>query len=476
MTPAPRRRTRRRALLCAFSGITLMLSSVFVPAASAGRAPGGDEIDKTPNMHHLANIPKQGPLAAPEAYASDLAFKGRYAFGGNYEGFTVYDIARPRAPKVVAVVQCPGSQNDVSIAGNLLFLSTDSSRSDDSCQSVPKPATEKSAWEGIKIFDISDVRNPRYVKSVETKCGSHTNTLVPGRRGTVYIYVSSYSPHDNYPDCLPPHDLISIVKVPLRHPEAAHVAAEPVLFPDGGNPGDPPGTKWPNFTAATTGCHDLTAYPDKHLMAGACMGDGVLFDISNPLRPRTIAGVRDDENFTFWHSATFNNSATKIIFTDELGGGGAPTCNPEIGLEKGADAVYDIVGKGDHRKLEFRSYYKIPRHNTDTENCVAHNGSLIPVKGKDIMVQSWYQGGISVMDFTDSRHPKEIAWLDRGPWADNLERPAGTWSTYYYNGYIYSNEIQRGLDVIDLRDRRTDRAKRIELDLLNAQSQPNYFD
>ncbi|TMR03705.1 hypothetical protein ETD83_10180 [Actinomadura soli] len=451
------------------------MSTVLVPAASAtGRAPS-DEITKTPNMHHLANIPKQGPLAAPAAYGSDWAFKGRYAFGGNYEGFTVYDISKPWRPQVVTVVHCPGSQNDVSIAGDLLFLSTDSSRSDDSCQSVPKPATEKSAWEGIKIFDISDVRNPRYVKAVETKCGSHTNTLVPSRRNA-YIYVSSYSPNDTYPDCKTPHDLISIVKVPLRNPEAAEVAAEPVLFPDGGNPGDPPDTQWPNQTRATSGCHDLTAYPDRDLMAGACMGDGVLFDISDPLEPRTITTVRDDDNFAFWHSATFNNSATKIVFTDELGGGSAATCNPEIGPEKGANAIYDIVGKGKHRQLKFRSYYKIPRHNTVNENCVAHNGSLIPVKGKDIMVQSWYQGGISVMDFTDSRNPKEIAWLDRGEWANNLQYLAGTWSTYYYNGYIYSNEIQRGLDVIDLRDRRTDAAKRVRLDILNAQSQPNYFD
>lgn len=223
-----------------------------VPPASADRGPDDDGITKTGNMHHLANIPKQGPLAGQSAYNSDWAFQGKYAFGGNYEGFTVYDISRPSRPKVVSVVHCPGSQNDVSIAGNLLFLSTDSSRSDDSCQSVPKSATDKSAWEGIKIFDISDVRNPRYVKAVETKCGSHTNTLVPGKRGTAYIYVSSYSPNDTFPDCKPPHDLISIVEVPLRNPAAARVASEPVLFPDGGNPGDPPGTEWPNETRATS--------------------------------------------------------------------------------------------------------------------------------------------------------------------------------------------------------------------------------
>ncbi len=462
--------------MVALSSIALMISAMLVPAASADQVPGKDEITGSPNMHHLANIPKQGPLAAPAAYGSDWAFKGRFAFGGNYEGFTIYDISRPETPKVVTVVHCPGSQNDVSIAGDLLFLSTDRSMSDDSCQAVPKPATDKTAWEGIKIFDISDVHNPRYLKAVETKCGSHTNTLVPGKRGTAYIYVSSYSPNDTYPDCLPPHDLISIVKIPLKNPVAASVVAEPVLFPDGGNPGDPPDTPWPGRTSATTGCHDLTAYPDEDLMAGACMGDGVLFDITDPLKPRTITSVRDNENFAFWHSATFNNSASKIVFTDELGGGSAATCNPTVGQQKGANAIYDIVGEGRHRKLEFRSYYKIPRHNADNENCVAHNGSLIPVRGKDIMVQSWYQGGISIMDFTDSRHPEELAWLDRGPWSDNLEVLAGTWSTYYYNGYIYSNDIQKGLDVIDIRDPRTDKAKRVRLDVLNAQSQPNYFD
>ncbi|TDB92657.1 hypothetical protein [Actinomadura sp. 7K534] len=475
MAPGLRRRARRKTLLGVFSGIALVISAISVPPASADRGPDDDGITKTRNMHHLANIPKQGPLAGESAYNSDWAFQGKYAFGGNYEGFTVYDISRPSRPKVVSVVHCPGSQNDVSIAGNLLFLSTDSSRSDDSCQSVPKSATDKSAWEGIKIFDISDVRNPRYVKAVETKCGSHTNTLVPGKRGTAYIYVSSYSPNDTFPDCKPPHDLISIVEVPLRNPAAARVASEPVLFPDGGNPGDPPGTEWPNETRATSGCHDLTAYPEKDLMAGACMGDGVLFDISDPLKPRTITSVRDDENFAFWHSATFNNSASKIVFTDELGGGGAATCTAEIGPEKGANAIYDIVGKGKHRKLKFRSYFKIPRHNAETENCVAHNGSLIPVKGKDIMVQAWYQGGISVIDFTNSRKPKEIGWFDRGSWSDELGI-AGSWSAYYYNGYIYSSDIQLGLDVIDIRDRRTDKAKRIRLDELNAQSQPNYFD
>ncbi|MFG1999679.1 LVIVD repeat-containing protein [Spirillospora sp. NPDC048911] len=476
MAPVLKHRTRRRTVIGGIAACVVAVSTAFVaPAASAsGDIPPRDQIAKSSNMHHLANIPKQGPMASETAYGSDWAFKGKYAFGGNYEGFTVYDISRPARPKVVTVVHCPGSQNDVSLAGNLLFLSTDSSRSDDSCQSTPKPATEKSAWEGIKIFDISDPAAPKYVKAVETKCGSHTNTMVPGKRGTAYIYVSSYSPDATYPDCKPPHDLISIIKVPLKNPAAAALVAEPVLFPDGGNPGD--NLPYPEGTRATSGCHDLTAYPDKDIMAGACMGDGVLFDISDPLKPRTIHSVRDDTNFAFWHSATFNNKASKVVFTDELGGGSAATCNATIGQLKGANAIYDIVGKGKKRKLEFRSYYKIPRANADTENCVAHNGSLIPVRGKDIMVQAWYQGGISVWDFTNSRKPKEIGFFERGPLYDDKLVLGGSWSAYYYNGFIYSNDIQKGLDVIDIRDRRTDKGKRVWLPELNAQTQPDYFD
>ncbi|MFD0856731.1 LVIVD repeat-containing protein [Actinomadura adrarensis] len=454
----------------------LAASTVLVAPSASAQIPGQDEIAKSPNMQLLANVPKQGAMAGLNNFGSDWAFQGKYAYGGNYAGFTVYDISKPAKPKVVSVVSCPGPQNDVAVAGNLLFLSTDQSMSNDGCQAVPAPTSQQSAWEGIKIFDISDPASPRYVKAIETKCGSHTHTLVPGKKGTTYVYVSSFFPAANFPDCQPPHDLISIIKVPMRNPAAAALIAEPVLFPDGGNPGDPPDTPDVDFTFATSGCHDLTAYPDKKIMAGACMGDGVLFDISNPERPRTITGVRDDVNFSFWHSATFNNRANKIVFTDELGGGGGATCNPAIGPEKGANAIYDIVGHGDKRRLVFRSYYKIPRENAPTENCVAHNGSLIPVKGKDIMVQAWYQGGISVFDFTNSSRPREIGWFERGPLDTTRLILGGTWSAYYYNGHIYSNDIQKGMDVLRINDRRTAMAAFVRMPELNAQTQPDYFD
>ncbi|GAB2814531.1 LVIVD repeat-containing protein [Streptomyces daliensis] len=434
-------------------------------AIRSGEVPGVDEVVHSDNITHLKNLPK----GALQGTNSDLAFQGKYAFAGNYDGFTVYDISRPASPKVVSQVLCPGSQNDISVSGNLLFLSTDSSRSDDSCASTTQPATEKDSWEGMKIFDISDKRNPAYVAAVETACGSHTHTLVPERK-SVYVYVSSYSPSETFPDCQPPHDGISVIEVPRKSPAKAAVVDFPVLFPDGGYDGDP--AKPSN--SKTTGCHDITAFPEKKIAAGACMGDGILLDIEDPEEPRVIDRVRDTENFAFWHSATFSQRGDKVVFTDELGGGGAATCDAKTGDQKGADGIYDIKGKGDRSELAFRAYYKIPRHQAETENCVAHNGSLIPVKGRDIMVQAWYQGGVSVWDFTNSAKPKEIAYFERGPLSDTTLRTGGAWSAYYYNGHIYANDMAKGFDVLRLDDKRTDGAKRVRLDELNVQTQPSY--
>ncbi len=440
---------------------------------SAAELAVGEEASSR-NTRLIANIPKQGAFADETALNSDLAFSGRYAYAGNYNGFTVYDIKKPGKPQVVSQVICPGAQNDVSVYDDLLILSTDSSRSDDSCSSTAQSATIKDSWEGVKVFDISDPRSPQYVAAVETPCGSHTHTLAPSnaedKKGKkvrdLFVYVSSYSPNSTFPDCQPPLDSISIVKVPLDAPESASMVSQPVLFPDGGNPGN-------NGSSTTSGCHDLTAYPSKDIMAGACMGDGILLDISDRSAPKVTERVRDTANFAFWHSATFNNDATKVVFTDELGGGGAPTCNPTVGDTKGANGIYDLDSDG---QLTFKSYYKIPRTQSNTENCVAHNGSLVPVKGKDIMVQAWYQGGWSMYDFTDSANPKEIAWFDRGPIADDRLVVGGGWSTYWYNGHVYTNEIQRGLDVFTVDDRRIRGADRVKFDELNPQSQPRYRD
>ncbi|WP_052848996.1 LVIVD repeat-containing protein [Streptomyces avicenniae] len=431
-------------------------------AIESGEIPGVGEIAHSDNITPLANIPRSAALTGTN---SDIAFQDHYAFAGNYDGFVVYDIRRPSSPRIVSQVLCPGSQNDISVSGDLLFLSVDSSRSDDSCSSTTLPASDPAAWEGIRVFDISDKRNPEYVASVETACGSHTHTVVPERRD-VWVYVSSYSPSAAFPDCQPPHDGISVVRVPRSHPERAALTSFEVVFPDGGFPGD-------SNSSATSGCHDITAFPALDLAAGACMGDGVLFDISRPDRPEVIDQVQDAEHFAFWHSATFSQDGRKVVFTDELGGGGGAMCNEATGDEFGADGIYHITGRGDHRKLEFQSYFKIPRHQADTENCVAHNGSLIPVKGRDIMVQAWYQGGVSVWDFTNSRRPVEIGFFERGPITEDVLSFGGSWSAYYYNGHIYSND-QAGLDVLRIDDRRTDPAERVRLDELNVQSQPRY--
>jgi hypothetical protein len=465
---------RRRVSVAVIGAATLALGLISAPGASAQDFPAPDEIVTSPNMKHELNIPQTTPLANSSSVGTDIAFQGRYAFVGNYDGFTIYDVKNAKRTKIVSQVLCPGSQNDISVMGNLLFLSTDSRRSDDSCTSVAQNDGTQPYWEGIKIFDISDKLAPRYVKSVETACGSHTHTLVPSKdRRTAFLYVSSYSPAANISKCQPPHDLISIVQVPLRAPTTAKVAATPVLFPDGGFPSNNGGIGVPGGVT-TSGCHDITAYPSKDLAAGACMGDGVLFDISNRLAPRVINRVEDADHFAFWHSATFNNAGTKVVFTDELGGGGLATCNAATGPERGADGIYDIVGRGDSRKLVFRSYFKIDRYQTDSENCVAHNGSLIPVPGKDIMVQAWYMGGAQVWDFTDSAHPKKIGFFERGPAADPA-KSGGLWSAYYYNGYIFASDLRKGFDVLSINDPRTNPARHVRMDELNVQTQGNSY-
>lgn len=427
---------------------------------------GQGEVASSSNMRLRANVPKQGAFAGSggDRFNSDLAFQGKYAYAGNYMGFMVYDISEPTTPVAVTQVVCPGPQNDISVWGDILVLSVDSSRNDASCSSTAQTASTESSWEGIRVFDISDPLAPEYVAAVETDCGSHTHTLAPGQDGQdLFVYVSSYGPNTAFPDCQPPHDKISVVKIPVGNMAGASLESTPVLFPDGGNPAG-------NYSRQTAGCHDITAYPEKNLAAGACMGDGILLDITDRANPVVTERVQDRDNFAFWHSATFNNTGTKVVFTDELGGGGGATCNPDVGPKRGANGIYDIVAG----KLVFQSYYKIPRTQSNTENCVAHNGSLIPVRGRDIMVQAWYQGGVSVYDFTDSKNPKEIGWWDRGPFDETKLVLGGSWSAYYYNGYIYSNDIQRGFDVLEINDPRTAPAKGMRMDVFNVQSQPSY--
>ncbi|MEV5888863.1 hypothetical protein AB0L76_05710 [Nonomuraea fuscirosea] len=405
----------------------------------------------SPNVEHVAHIPRAAPLNGEADFNTDLAFQGDYAYVGNFGGFAIYDISDPAKPQVVSQVSCPAQQNDVTVHENLLILSIDEPRGGPECDSDEG----RRSWEGLRIFDISDKKSPEYVGAVQTECGSHTHTMVPAKE-SLYVYVSSPGPEPDSETCPAPHELIQIVEVPMKSPEKAKVVAKPDIFPER------------QHSEFASGCHDITAYPEKKLAAAACFGDGVLLDIADPVEPKVLQQLTDTENFQIWHSATFNNDGTKVVFSDELGGGSQATCDTNTPATKGANAVYDLVDG----KLEKRGYFKIPRVQQEDENCVAHNGSLVPVQGKDIMVQSWYQGGVSIWDFTDSAAPKEIGFFERGRHPEG--GIAGSWSAYYYNGYIYSSDILEGLDVLKITDPLTDPAKQVKMDDFNVQTQKSY--
>ena len=407
--------------------------------------------------------PTRPPLALSFAN-SDLAFSGTLVFVGNFNGFNTYDIETPKKPLLFASVVCPGGQGDVSVYGHLLFMSVEETRGRIDCgtQGVPD-TTSPERFRGVRIFDISDVKKPKQIAAVQTCRGSHTHTLVanPKDSENVYIYGSGTSrvrSGEELEGCTSDKDdpntslfSIDVIQVPLASPAKARIVNRPRIFADprtgalsglwpGGDHG--PGTQ---KTSLTDRCHDITVFPEKGLAAGACSGNGILLDISDPVHPERLDAVADP-NFAFWHSATFNNDGTKVIFTDEWGGGTRPRCRATDQMTWGADAIFDVVD----RKLRFGGYFKMPAPQTDQENCVAHNGSIIPVPGRDIMAQAWYQGGVSVFDFTDSAHPVEIAFFDRGPLDPAKLIVGGFWSTYWYNGYIYGTEIARGLDIFKL--------------------------
>ncbi|MFI6599691.1 LVIVD repeat-containing protein [Nonomuraea sp. NPDC050536] len=442
-----------------FRGVVACAVAILLAACSPApaqepsrRAAASDDVMTSKNVKLVANVPRTAPLNGPMDWNTDLAFQGDYAFVGNFGGFAIYDISDPAKPRTVSQVACPAQQNDVSVYGDLLILSVDEPRSDETCAST----TNDRNWEGLRIFDISDKASPRYVASVATDCGSHTHTMIPDG-DKLFVYVSSPGPQPNSKTCPAPHELIQVVEIPVNDPKSAQVVAKPNILP--------------GQQDSMSGCHDITAYPEKHLAAAACFGEGFLLDIADPVNPKVLQQVRDTENFQIWHSATFNNDATKVVFSDELGGGSAPTCDSHTPSTKGADAIYDIVGGS----LERRGYFKIPREQQPDENCVAHNGSLLPVKGRDIMVQAWYQGGVSIWDFTDSTQPKEIGYFERGPYPpDSAGGVAGSWSAYYYNGYIYSSDIRMGLDVIAISDPLTDPAEKSKMPDFNVQTQKSY--
>ena len=444
-----------------------------------------------------APTPAQLQRSSALNYAnSDLAFQGEHLFVGNFHGFNTYDVEDPRKAKLIASVVCPGGQGDVSVHGNLLVMSVEQTRGRLDCgtQGVEAPvSTER--FRGVRIFDISDVRKPRQVAAVQTCRGSHTHTLVavPSDTANLYVYGSGTSTvrsGEELAGCsnLDPKEdpntalfSIDVIQIPLAAPAQAKIVNRPRIFADaqtgaiaglwpGGKVDQNPGAQ---SSRLTNQCHDITVFPDAGLAAGACSGNGILLNIADPVHPVRLDAVTD-RNFAYWHSATFNNDGTKVIFTDEWGGGTRPRCRATDPPTWGANAIFDIVDN----KLKFGGYYKLPAPQTEQENCVAHNGSLIPVPGRDIMVQAWYQGGLSVFDFTDSSKPVEIAFFDRGPLDEKNLITGGYWSTYWYNGHIYGTEIARGLDIFKLVPSEYLSANEIEAALLvrpgvfNAQQQP----
>lgn len=477
----------------------------FDPKAPAGQPTGpererrgSDAGDDNPRPEQEGRGETEGTPQRPQrsglSFAnSDLAFKGEHLFIGNFNGFNTYNIEDTKKPKLITSVVCPGGQGDVSVHGHLLVMSVEETRGRLDCgaQGVQEPVSAE-RFRGVRIFDISDVRKPKQIAAVQTCRGSHTHTLVvdPDDKENLYVYGSgtgSVRSGEELAGCSgkdPKDDpntslySIDVIQIPLAAPEKARIVNRPRIFADpatgeisglwpGGTHG--PGTQ---RSSATNRCHDITVFPEIGLAAGACSGNGILLNISDPVHPVRLDQVTD-KNFAFWHSATFNNDGTKVIFTDEWGGGTRPRCRPTDSPTWGADAVFDIVDK----KLKFGGYYKIPAPQTEQENCVAHNGSIIPVPGRDIMAQAWYQGGVSVFDFTDSAHPVEIAFFDRGPIDAKQLFTGGYWSTYWYNGFIYGSEIARGIDVFkltpseQLTQHEIDAAAQVRVNEFNAQQQ-----
>lgn len=500
----------------------MVLAAALVPAAAYAADDPREDLapgyipwsEASSNIDLLDNDPRAGAFDSDVTGFSgigfantDLAFSGDNAIVGSYNGFQVYDLSDPTDPTLRKQFVCPGGQGDPSVYGDLLFISVEETRGRIDCGTQGAPgAVNAERFRGVRIFDISDIDNPVQLPGVQTCRGSHTHTIVsdPDDPANIYIYNSGTSgvrsplelagcenanPNNPAPVTSgnPTQWRIDVIKVPLAAPETAAIVSQPRIFTDpatgayNGLQNTVPGTLHPSGTAYsplpnTNTCHDVTAFPAKELVAGACQGNGILLDTEDPANPVRLDAV-SDPNFSYWHSASFNNDGTKVIFTDEWGGGTSARCRATDKPEWGADALFDLDGD----QMEFASYYKMPAAQTTAENCVAHNSSLVPVPGRDILVQAWYQGGLSVIDFSDTANPVEIAYFDRGPISTPTNPTGlnlgGLWSTYWYNGQVYGTEIARGFDTFGLlesdqmSENEIDAASEVVLDEFNAQHQ-----
>ncbi len=547
------RRTFALAATMLFASAPALLAQTYPTGNDPrnGLKPGRYDAGEAASGLKLVSFSKKPPefdsTAGLRFINSDLAFRDHYVYQGNFAGFMVWDVKNPAKPVLVATVPCITAQGDPSIVGHLLFISAEGGGNRKDCApiGIKDTSDHTSHMTGVRIYDVADPAHPKLIKNVETCKGSHTHTLIPDPKdkGVVYLYVSgsqSARPSVELAGCnngTDPADStnslyrLDIIKVPLAHPENATVVGGARIFTGlgqaaqstarrdaaanrggrGGRGGRGADSAQAQAAARAFGfrpdpskgpwnCHDVTAYPDMHLLAGACASYGLLVDISSPLKPVRIS-EKADTNFSLWHTAVFSNDASKVVFTDEWGGGTAPNCQATSMMEMGGNAILTI---SKDKKYTQHAYFKIPTAQSAQENCVSHNGGLLPVPGRDLMVQGWYQGGIDISDFTDPDHPYEVAFFDRGPVdspqdtmgvvaagspAGGAPTPAGgrqfrstiggSWGAYYWNGYIYSSELARGFDILELVP--TDKlsaneiaaAKLVRFVQYNPQSQPH---
>lgn len=534
----------------AVRGLLLFLGAVAIPAMASAQTypsktdprstlkPGRFDAGVAASNMRLVSFSKKpaqfDTVQGLKFINSDMAFGTHFIYQANFAGFTIWDITDPAKPTIASVTKCITSQGDPSIWGNLLFISAEGAGNRNDCGDggVQEP---KDHMAGVRIFDVTNPKAPKLIKNVQTCKGSHTHTIVPSPTdpNIIYIYVSGQQaarPETELAGCKngtdpadPTNSLfqLDIIRVPVNHPEQSKVIPGARIFTGldgggeckqfcapadarraaagrgrGGAPGAAPGAA-PVGMPTQTGprnCHDVTAYPALHLLAAACSTHSILVDITNPEKPFRIDALTDTNNFQGRHTAAFSNDGKKLIQTDEWGGGTGPMCQANSMIELGGNTIISLDAK---KKQAQHAYFKLPAAQSAEENCVSHNGGIIPVPGRDLYVQGWYQGGVDIMDFTDQDKAFEIAYFDRGsidspPAVDVPAPPAagggggrgnggtigGSWGAYYWNGYIYSSELDRGMDIYELLPsahlsaNEIAAAKLVQFSEYNPQSQP----
>lgn len=450
--------TGRRKVLTAACALAMAScsSAAFAHDPEELSYPFGDRFSFIANFQ---TAPNPFNPANTHVTSSDIAFWGDLAYVGDYGGFRIFDVSKPK-PKLVSDARCYGPQGDPSVFdrdGNgdadTLVLSVDSVLAGPECGAAPvgKSATTgrypDGAWEGLRVFDVSNPAAPRQIAAVYQDCGSHTNTLLPAPGGdSMYVLNSSY-PLGEGPTCGPlgaqqgrqvNHGVIQVIEVPFSDPAAARELTElPVVYP-----GDADGTYKPvteHGIAAPLddflGCHDLSAFPGKGIVGAACGEQAQVWDIDpatglpDTANPRW---VHDQPNVDFWHSATFSWDGKVANFIDESFGDGCPPVTTKTGGLPGPPRVFETGNMFffDTASGELLSEYRNPRPTNDDVSpttgkyCSSHLGIPVPATDRYLLVNAYYRGGSAVIDFSDPTKPKEIAYADLDG--------TNTWSAYTY--------------------------------------------